>query len=312
MRVYFASDLHGSRRCWLKFLASAGYYKADVVIVGGDITGKFLVPVVRQADGGVAATLHGVERRARSEEELAKLLNLIADSGGYGVVVEPDELDQLGERGIAELLDRLIGERLEEWVRLADERLNGVRCLVSGGNDDGFWVDDVLRTSARIEVPEGRVVELGEGFELLGLGYANETPWHCPRDIPEAELRERIDAVAAQASDLGKTIFDIHVPPHDSGLDSAPELDENFEMVMIGAGEPHIVPVGSTAVRSAIDELQPLLGLHGHIHESRGIELLGRTTVANPGSQYAEGLLNGVLVDLHKRKGVVRARLVSG
>jgi Icc-related predicted phosphoesterase len=73
-----------------------------------------------------------------------------------------------------------------------------------------------------------------------------------------------------------------------------------------------MVPVGSTAVRDAIRKYEPLLGLHGHIHESRGNRKLGPTTIVNPGSEYAEGILTGTVVDLTDDKRLSKVRLVSG
>jgi len=57
-------------------------------------------------------------------------------------------------------------------------------------------------------------------------------------------------------------------------------------------------PVGSTAVRELIEEYQPPLSLHGHIHESRGKTRIGETIAINPGSVYSEGSLQGAVIDL--------------
>jgi len=204
-------------------------------------------------------------------------------------------------------------ERIERWVALADERLagTGVRVLVSGGNDDFFEVDDALRTSAVIEVPEERVVDLG-GHELIGLGYANQTPWDCPRDLPEPALAAKLEQLADRVQDMERAIFDVHVPPYGSGLDLAPQIDGDFNLVMSASGEQQMIPVGSTAVRDAIERFQPLLGLHGHIHNSQGIKRLGRTTVVNCGSEYQDGILDGALVDVNSKRGKVTAQLVAG
>jgi Icc-related predicted phosphoesterase len=214
---------------------------------------------------------------------------------------------------IEPLFARLLTERVEEWVKMADERLAGqnVRCLISAGNDDLFEVDEVLKSSKTIEALDGEIVDL-DGFEMLGLGYSNMTPWDCPRDITEEQLAAKIDALAGGIQRMDQAVFCIHVPPYDSGLDAAPELTQDMSMVLDPIGQPNMVPVGSTAVREAILKYQPMLGLHGHIHESRGVRQLGRTTLVNPGSEYAEGILHGAVFELESGKGLGQVNLVEG
>jgi Icc-related predicted phosphoesterase len=314
-RIYFASDIHGSDKCWLKFLSAAKYYEADVLMIGGDITGKFIVPIFKRPDGGATAEFLGVKRSLDTPEAQEKLKTQIANAGQYSIEVTPEEYAyyQEDQSRIDALFKRVVLERVEQWVEIADRRLmgSGVRCLVSGANDDYFEVDDYLRKSEMIEVPEGRVIDL-DGFEMLSVGYANPTPWNCPRDISEEELGQRIDDLAGSVTDLDHAIFNLHVPPYGCGLDDAPKLDKNLRVVASGSGAPEMVPVGSTAVRDAILKYEPLLGLHGHIHESRGSRRLGSTTIVNPGSEYAEGILTGAIVDLTDDKRLSKVRLVSG
>jgi Icc-related predicted phosphoesterase len=315
-RVYFVSDVHASERCWLKFLAAPRFYEADTVIVGGDITGKFVVPIIAQPGGGwTVQNFLGRHWRLSTRVELAKLKSQIADTGQYAFETTPDEhAGYEGDQGrIDELFRRLALERVRRWVGMAEDKLGraGVRVLVSGGNDDFYEVDEVLAASSLIENPDGRALDLGDGFQIMGVGYGNPTPWNCPRDIPEPDLAAKIEAVADTIARPERAVFNLHVPPYGSGLDFAPELDSELRMVMSGAG-PQMIPVGSTAVRDAIARYQPMLSLHGHIHESRGVRRVGRSTVANPGSEYGEGVLDGVLIDLDPRKGVVDIQLTSG
>ncbi len=315
MRIYFCSDLHASDRCWLKFLAAPKFYGADVIIVGGDITGKFIVPIIGRPDGSWTSQYMGVDRRLRNREEVGRLASLISNAGSYPVEMTSEEYAAMDGRQdrIDGLFQVEVMARVRRWVELADQRLAGldVRCFVQGANDDFLEVDDVLRTSGRIEVPEGRVVDL-EGFQMLSVGYGNPTPWNCPRDISEEELLERIERLTPGICDMRRAIFNLHVPPLGSQLDLAPRLDADFNVVVGSSGEPEMVPVGSTAVRDAILRHQPLLGLHGHIHESKGIKDLGSTVIANPGSEYQEGLLDGVLIDLVPSEGIVNIQLVTG
>lgn len=314
MRVYFCSDLHASRKCWKKFLASARFYEADAIICGGDITGKFVVPIVEEAGGSRVATFMGIERHVSTDDDLEELRTRIADAGQYAFETTPEEQAWYAEdqARIDELFRALVLDRAEVWIDEADEKLagTGVRVFVSGANDDFLEVDDVIARSSVIEDPNGTVIELEHGFELLGMGWGNPTPWACPRDIPEEELADRIDKVAEEVRDPSRAIFSLHVPPLGSGLDVAPKLDEYLTPRVGGMGL-EMVPVGSTATRDAIARYQPMLGLHGHIHESKGIKRIGKTPIANPGSEYGEGVLDGVLVDLD-RSGVTNVQLVSG
>jgi uncharacterized protein len=315
MRIYFCSDIHASRKCWKKFLASANFYGADIIMVGGDITGKFIVPIVRQPKGYHTAKFMGVERRIDNKEEMQQLKLRIADSGQYWAEMAPEEQQWYAEdqARVDELFHKLVLERVTEWLEEADDKLRGtgVRCFVSGANDDFLEVDDALKNSEVIEDPNGRVIDLPDGYQILGMGYGNPTPWPCPRDIPETELALRIDEAAKGVRDPGKTIFSLHVPPLGTGLDLAPRLDENLQMVVNGGG-PEMIPVGSTATREAIVKYRPLVGVHGHIHESKGVKKLDGVPVANPGSEYGEGILDGLLMDIHPKKGLRKINLVTG
>jgi Icc-related predicted phosphoesterase len=315
VRIYFCSDIHASRKCWKKFLNSWKFYGADHIAVGGDITGKFVVPIVETGGGRYTTTFMGIERKVSGPEQLETLRVRIADSGQYDFVTTPDELAtyQDDHSRIDALFRRLVIERAEQWVAEADQKLRGtgVRCFVSGANDDFFEVDDVIASSEVIEDPNGTVIQLEGGFELMGMGYGNPTPWACPRDIPEDELAKRIDDTAAGVKRMDRTIMSLHVPPLDSGLDIAPKLDD-YLRPRVGAAGLEMVPVGSTATRDAIVRYRPMLGLHGHIHESKGVRKLAGTTIANPGSEYGEGVLDGLLVDIDPKKGLQRVELVTG
>ena len=315
MRVYFCTDIHGSRKCWKKFLASAKFYGADHIVVGGDITGKFIVPIVERGGGLKTARFMGVERRVESTAELVDLETRIADAGQYAYETTPDEEAwfRADQARVDALFKRLVVERAAEWVAEADEKLrgSGVRIFVSGANDDFFEVDEVLARSEVIEDPNGRVIDLEGGFQIVGMGFANTTPWACPRDIPEDELAGRIDMAVAGVRDMSRAIFDLHAPPFDSGLDVAPRLDAELRPIVTGGGA-EMIPVGSTAVRAAVARYRPLIGLHGHIHESKGVRKIDGITVANPGSEYGEGILDGLVADLDRIKGLRKVQLVTG
>jgi Icc-related predicted phosphoesterase len=315
MRLYFCSDLHASRKCWKKFLNAAKFYDAQCIVVGGDITGKFVVPIVEGAGGIRTATFLGVNRRIESDAELAALKIAIADAGQYAFETTPDEQAWYVEdqTRVDELFKKLALDRVREWVTEAEEKLSGtgVRVMVSAANDDFLEVDDELARSTLIEDPNGKVVDLDDGFQMLGMGWGNITPWACPRDLPEDQLTQRIEELADGLADPGRTIFNVHVPPIGSGLDVAPLLDEELRPVLNGAGT-EMASVGSTATHDALVKYRPLVGLHGHIHESKGVKKIAGVPVANPGSEYGEGILDGLILDLDRRKGVKRIQLVAG
>ena len=108
-------------------------------------------------------------------------------------------------------------------------------------------------------------------------------------------------------------IFNMHVPPVDSTLDTCPRLDTSTDppTMITSGGEPVMFGAGSQAVRAAIEKYQPLLSLHGHIHESRGVIQIRRTTAINPGSEYGEGILRGTIVNLQDGK-VKSTQMTSG
>lgn len=300
VRFFFATDLHSSEACFRKLLATPRAYKLDTVIMGGDCTGKMLIPVVEldERPGVFRCEWGGEAHVLATPEDLAEQEKQIRYAGLYPVRLsqaEEHELENDPARLHALFSERMVAT-LAEWVELAEERLSpeGIRIIMVPGNDDEFEVDDVLHASDFVDAGEGRVIRMGE-HEMLSVGWSNKTPWDTPRECTEEDLAAKIDELAGQIEDMESAIFNIHVPPFGTGLDDAPQLDENLKPVHGGS---LMTPVGSTAVRDSILKHQPLLSLHGHIHESRGVQKLGRTTCINPGSVYGEGILQGVIVEL--------------
>ena len=305
LAIFFATDLHGSNVCFKKFVNAGKFYGASVLILGGDVTGKMLVPIARQKDGSFLASSAGKDLRLEGEEAAA-LEQQVSDMGFYPKVMSEEEFQELRDdpEGQEALFHELIRERLEEWIEYARPRLaeQGVKCFAAPGNDDAFFIDELLADSGAIELLEGRVVEV-DGIEMLTTGWSNETPWKTERETSESELRAMIMEMIDRLERPENAIFNIHVPPHATALDQCPKLDENLRPVSSG-GNPVMTSAGSTAVRELIEAHQPLLGLHGHIHEGRGIARIDRTVCVNPGSNYSEGVLNGSLIRL--RQGEVR------
>ncbi|MEA2292636.1 MAG: uncharacterized protein QOE86_275 [Solirubrobacteraceae bacterium] len=300
-RIFFVSDVHGSTVCFKKFINAASFYGADVLILGGDVTGKMVVPIARQASGQYLTQFAGSEHRFDSEADLRSFVTRTENMGFYPAVMDEDEF--LSAKASPEAQDalfrQLVEERLREWIAYADERLadSEVPVYAAPGNDDFHEVDDILASSKRIRLIEMQVVPLAGRYKIITSGWSNPTPWDTDRECSEDELAERLGEMIEEVDDFDHCIFNLHVPPHDATIDLCPKLDEHMQVVY-DLGNPVMAPAGSTAVREAIERYQPLLGLHGHIHEGRGEARIGRTVCLNPGSVYSEGVLNGLLVTL--------------
>jgi Icc-related predicted phosphoesterase len=310
-RIFFATDIHGSDRCFRKFINAGRFYGVDYLILGGDITGKSLVPIERTARG-YSAQFNDHQYLDIDEVERVALERRIRDHGQYPYVGDRDELLALEEPAHRDIVFRAaIVDGIRRWMELADDRLagTGIRCFITPGNDDYFEIDQALGHSSVVEFVEGSMVRLDE-HEMLTSGYSNITPWDSPREMPEEQMLARLNDISAAVSDPENLIAVVHPPPYDTQLDHAPALSADF-VVQLEGGSPKLVPVGSTAVRSFIESKQPLLGLHGHVHESRAAESIGRTLCINPGSEYTEGTLAGAIITLGDR-AVLAHQLVVG
>jgi uncharacterized protein len=313
LSLFYAGDVHGSRVCWKKFVNAAAHYPADALIMGGDLTGKALVPIIREGDGSYSAEVIGERRLARTAEELDQIQRAISTNGMYPLIVDQDEARRLAEDSARreQAFERALLDELRLWVEFADERLTGTdhRAYVIPGNDDPWSIDEVLASGTSVDACDEQVRFVGP-HEMISFGYSNRTPWHTPRELDEDEIYVRLKRLVDQLEQPRRAIFNIHVPPRESSLDIAYEVDEDLRYVMKG-GRPHEVATGSSAVRQIIEEAQPLLSLHGHIHESRGVTKIGRTVAINPGSDYGSGHLDGCLVHVAEDR-VVNQYLVSG
>jgi Icc-related predicted phosphoesterase len=298
-RLYFATDVHGSERCFRKFLNAGIAYRPDVMVLGGDVAGKAVQAIDDLGGGRFRTRFRGHDHEATTAAELEQLERLISDLGYYPWRCAPGELDaRIADGTVEDLLEELMLRRLEGWMELAGERLrpHGTPVFWMLGNDDPPSLEAPLRAAPWGEYAEGRVLDL-DGCSLVSWGFSNPTPWDSFREMPEAELAAHYDELFAQAPDPHRTVFNAHVPPFDSGLDDAPMLDAELT-VQQAAGQVKLGPVGSTAVRAAIERYQPLVSLHGHVHESAGFRRIGTTMAVNPGSDYGTGALNGAIVTL--------------
>jgi Icc-related predicted phosphoesterase len=302
-RLLYATDFHGSDAFFRKFLAAGLQYQAQALIVGGDVTGKAMIPVVHQGGGRYEGFLFNRREQPSTAAELEKLKQTISNVGFYPLVLEKDEAAALEADPAALSLrfEHAMAERVRQWLALADEKLSPrrIRLYFMPGNDDLHSIDSVIDEFPNIANPDGRRLWIDDDHELVGLSNANMTPWRCARDLEEDELERKLEAVAALLERPATALMALHVPPYDSGIDVCPELDENLKIVARG-GQVLMKPVGSPAVRRLIERVQPLVTLHGHIHEAPGHTRLGRTLCINPGSEYAEGIMKAAILNLER------------
>ena len=312
-KAYYASDIHGSELLWRKFLNAGKFYGADVLIMGGDIAGKAVIPIVQRGGAFYAPEVAGDQ--GFGEDEVPALERRIRDRGLYPHRMTTDELASThGDQAATDALFlHLMEATLTRWLEMAAERLAAARTrlYVMLGNDDEPALRKVLAASQAVVDPEDVVVDLGEGIQMMSCGFANPTPWHSPREMPEDELRVHLDGLVSQLDDPSRSVFNLHVPPIRTSIDTAPIVSGDLAPVIQG-GSVLMGSAGSEAVRAVIKTYQPLVALHGHIHESRGIAKLGRTVCLNPGSEYSEGVLHGALLEFDGKKGLKRYQLTSG
>ncbi len=318
LELFFATDIHGSGLVFRKFINAGKFYGSKHLILGGDITGKLLIPIIEE-NGKYRTTLQDSTIEMHSKSEVDNVIKKIETQGFYWQIITPDvllELQNSSEKR-EELFLKLARERLEQWLELADERLKGtnIRCYITGGNDDSPEVLETLYRyrSENIVANEGESVAIDAIHSMIGLGYSNPTPWSTPREVSEEELESLLDGCLGKIDDFTNSIWNIHVPPKDCTLDTCPKLDTRTDppTPIMAAGQPVMFGAGSVAVRKAIEKYQPLLVLTGHIHESKGVIKLNRTTVINPGSEYGEGVLHGVIVNVGEGE-VVGYQMTSG
>jgi Icc-related predicted phosphoesterase len=303
MKLFYATDVHGSEICWKKFISAAKFYEVDTLILGGDMTGKAIIPIIAQGGDKYKVTLLEQESILEGQEAVDKMVATIQNRGYYPYVTTPDEVNEISStsgRSDALFLDQVMAT-VQRWMDYADAKLagTGIRCYVCPGNDDVFEIDAAIAASKSVRSVEGQVIQLDEHHEMVSSGWTNPTPWDTHREEPDEALLARIEAVIAQAKNPGNAVFNLHAPPYGSGLDEAPELTKDLRPAYAGRS---LVPVGSKSVLAVINKYQPLLGLHGHIHEGKGTRKYKKTLCINPGSMYEQGVLHGAVVELKPQK----------
>jgi Icc-related predicted phosphoesterase len=301
-KLFFSVDVHGAESVWRKWLKVPEIYGVDAMLLCGDLTGKSLVPLIDRGGGDYTAFYFGRNWDLNGESALAEMERRIQDAGAYTLRCSQDEVKDLQENPakVEKMMMDMITDRMSSWMEMLLEAVDVSRVdtIVMPGNDDDPEIDDVIKSFGDRGIRwclDGVTKVLGA--PMISLDYVNPTPWDTPREDSEKGLKKRIEKLVDRLDEPDKAIFNLHAPPYGTMLDLAPELDANKKPVTV-AGQVNFVHVGSKAVRDAIEKYRPMIGLHGHIHESSGHDKVGETTVVNPGSEYGEGILRGYVVEI--------------
>jgi Icc-related predicted phosphoesterase len=301
MRIFLAADPHGSQQTWEKMCRAPKVFKADVAMMCGDLTGKAIMPIIQEKEDRWYAQPHGTKKEFKKTQDLEKFIKFTKDEGYYPKILTPEELAKLRETpgAITKLFQDLMTERIKEWMDMANEKIpEEVLVVVNPGNDDDYAIDKIIEEDPRVIYPLKKVVDV-RGYPMISLEWVNSTPWETHRECPDEELMGKLEAEFARldTNDYSNVICNFHDPPYNSGLDTAPTLNKDHSIKKTGAMEV-VGPVGSKSVRAVIEKYEPLLGMHGHIHESVGFRKIGRTLCVNPGSEYREGILKGFIINI--------------
>ncbi|MHA1969549.1 MAG: metallophosphoesterase family protein [Candidatus Hodarchaeales archaeon] len=328
VKIFFCTDIHGAENAWKKFLNAGKYLKADMLILGGDITGKRIVPVIEQPNGTWTGIKYGRNNREvimKNKCEVKDFEEYSRSIGHYTCPITPEENKLLSspesiftEDGFSKpvkggsldkLFDRLISESLHRWLNMIDDVMSdgtrrvpeGIKVILCTGNDDSFIVDEIIKKDHRVALGDERNIDLDGKHEMISYGWTTPTPWNSYRETTEDIIKERINKLTSTISDLDNSIFCFHCPPYNTLLDKTLVLRPRKRSVRFGSFNS----IGSKSVKQAIQKYQPLLSLHGHVHKlvtvshSSGCIKIGRTHCMNPGSEYYANVLKGFLIELN-------------
>jgi len=307
-RLFLAADIHGSELVFRKFLSTAEFYEADALLMAGDITAKTIAPIIQDRNGRFRTKFSTKVYEGLTEAELKPIEQMIADSGQYPARLSEDEYEAARTQPgrIDALFTKLMIEQINRWTDMAEKHLAplGIPCFWIGGNDDKPEALAHVRSTSHVRYIDETVVRFDDDHEIMGFGWTNPSPWNTPRELPEDQLALRLNHVVKQVRDPEHCIYLMHAPPYGTGLDIAPKLDASFDppRPVTQGGQEVLIPVGSPSFRDVIKETQPVLTLHGHIHETRNSAKIGRSLCVDPGSEYSAGSLRGAIINLEPKR----------
>ncbi len=303
LKFFFVSDLHGSLLALNKTINAAEFYKVSAIVVGGDLTGKVLVPII---ESGAYYLLEFQGKNIKiNKSDVQKLENVekeIRSTGAYFSVMNESEYEELASnpKKMQERFIEVMKASIDDFFQRAEEKLgkSGAKLYLIPGNDDYNEIAEYVEKAANDHVIpfDNKIIDI-QGYSFLGYGYSNQTPWATPREKEEKSIYKDLKKLVEKI-DAEKAVYVIHVPPYKTEIDKAPQLSKDMRQSAY-----EFQHVGSLSVRKIIEESPPILGLHGHVHESGGIDYVvsktkAKVPVINPGSEYNFGVLRGVIVEL--------------
>ena len=203
---------------WKKFISGGKFYEVETLILGGDMTGKAIIPIIAQGNDKYKVILLEQESILEDQEAVNEMSATIQNRGYYPYVTDPDEVNEISTTPgrSDELFLKQVTGTLERWMAYADDKLagTGISCYVCPGNDDIFEVDDVIASSKTVQHTEGKVIHLNDNHEMVSSGWSNPTPWDTHREEPDEALESRLEAVISQASNPSTAIFNFHPHPY--------------------------------------------------------------------------------------------------
>lgn len=310
---YFTGDIHGSELTFKKLLKAGKFYEVNTIVIAGDLVGKGMVPILKSGSK-YTCEFGGEQRSMETEADLKTMIEMIGNTGFYTYVTEQDEVAALRADPVSseKLVNGLIVKRMISWMAQMEEsgKMDGITYYISAGNDDPFEVDAVMQSTANVINPEEKCLAVHPKIDMLTFGGTNPTPWDTPREYPEDKLLEKLEELVRQVPDPKKCIFSLHAPPYGTKLDVAPKLNKDLRMES-GLGGSPFQNVGSKSVRTIIEKYQPLVGVHGHVHECAGKDKIGNTLIFNHGSEYAQGVLRGLILIFNVDKQAKYANYLS-
>ncbi len=300
MRILFVSDLHSSLNVWEQALKNANSNNADILILSGDHTGKYLIPII-ETKNGWRANFGDNSYIFNNQDEVESFKEKKSRIGVYSRQLSAEEIKRMqeDENYFSKVFDQVIIEKLKEFLDLINnsEYCEKLNVLVSPGNDDPFFIDEILTKNENVNFFIGieNTIKI-LNYTFVNFEYTQPTPWETPRELSEKEITKRVEKLL-QGHDLKNLIFNFHCPPYNTLIDKAPKLDKNLKPV-VQAGQIEYDRIGSKSIKKLIEKYQPICSFHGHVHESPGVAKIGNTLCFNPGSEYDQGIFRGYIAEI--------------
>jgi Icc-related predicted phosphoesterase len=155
-------------------------------------------------------------------------------------------------------------------AELGEEILNEISSfetpvLAIPGNCDPVSIHGKIENSQAVNI-HGRSLII-KNIGICGFGGSNPTPFNTPLEFEEVEIYDQTSKLIKGISQEKISLLVTHTPPYNTKTDLLPSG----------------MHAGSTSIRKIIEEYQPSLNVCGHIHESRGVDTIGKTKIVNPG-----------------------------